>query len=66
MNKYFYCFFFQQEEEINTLQKRIQQLENDLDQAQENLANAQTKLEASEKAQTEVRVKKYTKINKNK
>ena len=44
----------QQEDEIGTHQKRIQQLENDLDQAQEQLAEATAKLEESEKKQADV------------
>ena len=39
----------QQEEEIQNLQKSIQQAEGDLDTAQTQLAEATTKLEATEK-----------------
>ena len=46
--------FFQSEEEINGLQKRIQQIESELDAAQEQLGEANTKLEAKEKAATDV------------
>ena len=44
----FTCFL-QQEEEMQTLQKRIQQLEGDLDQAQTQLDEATQKLENTEK-----------------
>ena len=44
----------QTEEEINTLQKKVQATEADLDAAQEQLGEANTKLEAKEKAATDV------------
>lgn len=40
----------QSEEEVRALQKKMQQLENDLDQAQENLLAANSKLEEKDKA----------------
>jgi len=45
----------QQEEEIQNLQKQIQQLEGDLDTAQTQLAEATTKLENTEKELSKVR-----------
>ena len=50
----FYFVKFQSEEESNSLQKKIQQIEAELDTAQEQLAEANTKLEAKEKAATDV------------
>jgi len=44
----------QQEEEIQNLQKQIQQLEGDLDTAQTQLAEATTKLENTEKELSKV------------
>jgi len=41
--------WLKQEEEIQNLQRTIQQLEGDLDTAQTQLAEATTKLEATEK-----------------
>ena len=38
------------EEEVRELQKKMQQLENDLDQTQEKLMNANQRLEEKEKA----------------
>jgi len=49
------CCVFQQEEEIQNLQKQIQQLEGDLDTAQTQLAEATTKLENTEKELSKVR-----------
>jgi len=46
----------QQEEEIQNLQKQIQQLEGDLDTAQTQLAEATTKLENTEKELSKVRL----------
>ena len=40
----------QAEEEVRELQKKMQQLENDLDQTQEKLMNANQRLEEKEKA----------------
>lgn len=40
----------QAEEEVRDLQKKMQQLENDLDQTQEKLMNANQRLEEKEKA----------------
>ena len=42
--------FVQAEEEVRELQKKMQQLENDLDQTQEKLMNANQRLEEKEKA----------------
>ena len=38
------------EEEVRALQKKIQQVENELDQVQENLGNANSKLDEKDKA----------------
>lgn len=43
-------WIIQSEEEVRALQKKMQQLENDLDQAQENLLAANSKLEEKDKA----------------
>lgn len=40
----------QSEEEVRQLQRKIQAVENELDQVQENLTNAITKLEEKDKA----------------
>lgn len=45
-----FCDNIQAEEEVRDLQKKMQQLENDLDQTQEKLMNANTRLEEKEKA----------------
>ena len=50
---------FQSEEEGNALQKRIQQIEAELDAAQEQLGEANAKLEAKEKAAADVRLIYY-------
>jgi len=50
----FQIFYFQSEEESNALQKKIQQIESELDAAQEQLGEANAKLEAKEKAATDV------------
>ena len=50
---------FQSEEESATLQKRIQQIEAELDAATEQLAEANGKLETKEKAAADVRVVYY-------
>ena len=42
--------FVKAEEEVRELQKKMQQLENDLDQTQEKLMNANQRLEEKEKA----------------
>lgn len=47
---------FQSEEEGNALQKRIQQIEAELDAAQEQLGEANAKLETKEKAAADVRL----------
>jgi septal ring factor EnvC (AmiA/AmiB activator) len=50
----FSCFFLffhlQAEEEVRALQKKIQAVENELDQVQENLGNANSKLDEKDKA----------------
>ena len=51
---YFCVDVCQSEEESNGLQKKIQQIEAELDAAQEQLAEANAKLEAKEKAATDV------------
>ena len=45
----------QAEEEVRALQKKIQQVENELDQVQENLGNANSKLDEKDKALQVVR-----------
>jgi predicted nucleic acid-binding Zn-ribbon protein len=50
----FYFENFQSEEESNSLQKKIQTIEAELDTVQEQLAEANTKLEAKEKAAIDV------------
>lgn len=48
------CYFLQEEEEIQSLQKTISQMEAELDEAQNRVAEATTKLENSEKQLTKV------------
>jgi len=57
-----FCIFciLQQEEEIQNLQKQIQQLEGDLDTAQTQLAEATTKLENTEKELSKVFILRVT------
>lgn len=45
-----FCFVVQAEEEARSLQKKIQTIENDLDQTQEQLTQVLGKLEEKEKA----------------
>jgi predicted nucleic acid-binding Zn-ribbon protein len=51
---FFFFFSFKSEEESNALQKRIQQIEAELDAATEQLGEANGKLEAKEKAAADV------------
>ena len=51
-----FIFLFQSEEENNNLQKRISQLDQELDTAQEQLAAANQKLEAAAKASADVSI----------
>lgn len=48
--------FFKAEEENSGLMKKISQLDSDLDKAQEQLSEANTKLEAAAKASADVSV----------
>ena len=50
----YFVNIFQSEEEGSGLQKKIQQIEAELDAAQEQLAEANAKLEAKEKAAADV------------
>lgn len=50
LNFLFFLYFLQAEEEARSLQKKIQQIENDLDQTQEQLTQVNGKLEEKEKA----------------
>ncbi len=50
----FSFIYIQSEEENNGIQKKIQQIEAELDAAQEQLAEANAKLVAKEKAATDV------------
>ena len=49
--------FFQRDDEINALNKKIQQVENDLDTTTENLSTANTNLESANKQVQEVSYK---------
>ena len=51
-----FSFPLKSEEEVRALQKKMQQLENDLDEAQENLLAANAKLEEKDKALQNVSV----------
>lgn len=50
LTSFLFIFFRQAEEEARSLQKKIQQIENDLDQTQEQLMQVNAKLEEKDKA----------------
>ncbi len=54
---FFACLHIQAEEENNALMKKINQLDNDLDKAQEQLAETNNKLEEANKKSADVSVK---------
>ena len=54
---FFACLNIQAEEENNALMKKINQLDNDLDKAQEQLAETNNKLEEANKKSADVSVK---------